>query len=238
VVTGGSEGIGRAWALALAERGTRVWIVGRRPGPLQDAAELRPDRLHPFAGDAADPAAMARLAALIEQSAPALDLLVTAAAILGPLGTLEEVDPAAVAEVLRVNVLGTLVPARALLPLLRRSPDGNLVTLSSGVGRKGRARWGAYAASKFGVEGLVQCWADEERGRVRVHALNPGPTRTAMRAAAAPQEDPLTIPTPEDLVPSLFSLLSVEARAAGVSGGTYDCRGWIGATGGSGSPSR
>ncbi len=227
VVTGGSEGIGRSWALALADHGAVVWIVARRAGPLEEVAALRPGRIHSFAGDVADSGAMEALRAVLTGGPGVVDVLVNNAAMLGPIVPLREMDPVAAAEVLRVNVMGTLIPTRALLPLLRASADGNVVNLSSGVGRKGRARWGAYAASKFAVEGLTQCWADEERGTVRVNALNPGPTRTTMRAAAAPEEDPTTVPAPDELFPALGSLLSPEARAAEVTGGSFDCRGWI-----------
>jgi NAD(P)-dependent dehydrogenase (short-subunit alcohol dehydrogenase family) len=101
-----------------------------------------------------------------------------------------------------------------------------VVFISSSVGRRGRAEWGGYAVSKFGVEGLTQAWADELKGEnVRVNAVNPGGTRTQMRAAGYPQEDPLTLPTPEEIAPVFIWLARADTQ---ITGESLDARDWIG----------
>lgn len=225
VITGGGTGLGRAFTLALAQRGATVWITGRRREPLQETAALHP-AVRTFEGDVAEPGSMAALAAALDGP---VHILVNNAAILGPVADLAGTARAAFDQVMRINVSGVFAATQALLPsLLAAAPGANVVNLSSGVGRTGRAGWGAYAASKFAVEGLTQVWADELRGRgVAVNALNPGATRTSMRAAAKPDEDPSVLPTPEDVVPSLLWLLSPEAWAMGLSGVSIDARDYM-----------
>jgi NAD(P)-dependent dehydrogenase (short-subunit alcohol dehydrogenase family) len=104
--------------------------------------------------------------------------------------------------------------------------EGSIVNVSSGVGRAGKARWGAYAASKFGVEGFTQVLADELKDlNIRANAVNPGGTRTEMRAQAYPEEDPLTLPTPEEITDVFVYLASPES--AGVTGKSFDARDWL-----------
>jgi NAD(P)-dependent dehydrogenase (short-subunit alcohol dehydrogenase family) len=229
VVTGGGTGIGRAFAVALAQRGMEVWIVGRRIAPLHDALEALGGGGHARACDVTKAEDVAALAAEVGAEAGRLHLLINNAAILGPVATLEHTPADAFAEVMDVNVDGVFRVTQALLPLLRLgAPGAQIVNLSSGVGRQGRARWGGYAASKFAVEGLTQVWADELQGTgIAVNAINPGGTRTSMRAAAVPDEDPGTLPSPDDVVPSLLWLLSPEAAAMGVSGVSIDARDWM-----------
>jgi NAD(P)-dependent dehydrogenase (short-subunit alcohol dehydrogenase family) len=104
--------------------------------------------------------------------------------------------------------------------------SGSIINVSSGVGRIGRACWGAYAASKFGVEGLTQVLADELREfGIRANSVNPGPTRTEMRALAYPEEDPLTLPTPDHVAPVFVYLASDDSAA--VTGQSFDARDWL-----------
>jgi len=227
VVTGGGSGLGRAFALALVDAGARVWIVGRRSLALEETASLRSGQMHTFVGDVADTGAMESLAATVSAATGGeLSVLVNNAGVLGPRAPLTDYPQAEFEEVFRVNVFGVSIVTRALLPLLRKAaPGSTIVSLSSGVGRMGRAQWGAYAGSKFAVEGLTQVWADELRDAgVAVHALNPGATRTAMRAEAKPDEDPLTLPAPADIVPSLLYLLSAEASGPERTGQSVDAR--------------
>lgn len=224
VVTGGGTGIGAALAGALADHGATVWLVGRREEPLRATAAAIGAAARVYVGDITDPDSMAGLADAVAGEFDALHTLVNNASILGPRRLLEEVTPDEFARVLHINGYGTFVATRALLPLLKvASPEANVVTLSSSVGRQGRATWGPYAASKFVQECLSQTWAEElaEHG-VRCNALNPGGTRTAMRAEAKPEEDPLTLPTPDSIVPSLLYLLSPDAR--GITGRSLDSR--------------
>lgn len=226
VVTGGGTGIGEAFAGELARRGHEVWLVGRRAAPLAAAAaaiQAAGGAARAWPGDVVDRAAMDRLAREL-RGGPPLRVLVNNAAILGPVATLAETHPDAFSPVLRVNVEGVFHCTQALLPLLLAAgPGAQVINLSSGVGRQGRAGWGAYAASKFAVEGLTQVWADELGPRgLRVNAFNPGGTRTSMRAAAKPKEDPRTLPTPQDLLPALRALLD-----GTLNGASIDARDWI-----------
>jgi NAD(P)-dependent dehydrogenase (short-subunit alcohol dehydrogenase family) len=122
---------------------------------------------------------------------------------------------------MHVNVTAMFALTQTLLPLLRAAADASIICTSSSVGRQGRGFWGAYAVSKFAIEGFVQVLADEiGQTSVRVNSLNPGRTRTAMRRQAFPAEDPTTLPAPETVVASFLALLS--AAASGVSGQAFD----------------
>lgn len=240
LVTGGGTGIGRAVALALAARGADVWITGRRAVPLEACAAQHTGNGADRGGmggsvrwrvlDATDPGATEALAEEIGSDQGSLHILVNNAAILGPTGPLSDIDPSEVKAVWDINIHGLYSTTAIMLPLLRAaSKEGqagaSVINLSSGVGRQGRAGWGPYAASKFAVEGLTQCWADELASEgIAVNALNPGATATTMRAAAKPDEDPATLPRPEDVVPAFLFLLSSEAAEQGVSGLSIDAR--------------
>jgi NAD(P)-dependent dehydrogenase (short-subunit alcohol dehydrogenase family) len=141
-----------------------------------------------------------------------LDVLVHNAAILGPRLPIAEYPLDAWREVLEVNVTGVFLVTRSALLLLRRAGGGSIIHLSSGVGRRGRARWGAYAVSKGAIEILTQILAEELAPEgIRVNAVNPGPTRTRMRAQAYPEEDPLSLPTPEEITSIFVYLASDES---------------------------
>ena len=229
LITGGSAGIGRAIALAFAARGAEVWITGRRREPLEETAALGEGRIHWRALDVTDLAANTALADSISSSSGSLDILINNAAILGPMGSLEHTDLDEVRAVWDVNIHGVYVTTKVMLPLMRRAgPGACVINLSSGVGRQGRAEWGPYAASKFALEGLTQCWADELKDQgVSVFALNPGATATTMRATAKPQEDPKTLPQPADLLPAFLYLLSEQAREKEVPGASIDARDFL-----------
>jgi NAD(P)-dependent dehydrogenase (short-subunit alcohol dehydrogenase family) len=137
------------------------------------------------------------------------------AAILGSRTPVELYDPEIWNKVMHVNATAPFLLSRAMIPLLRKSPDASVIFTSSGVGRKAKAYWGAYAVSKFAVEGLSQLMADElddERNNVRVNSLNPGATRTSMRSLAYPAEDPKQNPTPEELMPVYLYLMGADSR--------------------------
>jgi NAD(P)-dependent dehydrogenase (short-subunit alcohol dehydrogenase family) len=155
-----------------------------------------------------------------------LDVLIHSAGILGPRTPLATYSEQAWNEVLRINLTAPFLITQALLPALRKGASPTVIFISSGVGRKGRAGWGAYAVSKFGVEGISQVWAEElQEAGIRVNAVNPGGTRTQMRAAAYPQEDPLTLPTPEEIAPVFIWLARPDTR---ITGETLEARKWIG----------
>ena len=227
VVTGGGSGIGAACAAALSDCGALVFLVGRRPAPLRAVARRLGGESRVFPADIADASAMEHLAQAIRADGhSAVHTLVNNAAVLGPHTTLHGITTAEYAEVMRINSTGTFAVTKALLPLLAAAqPEANVVNLTSSVGRHGRASWGPYSASKFAVESLTQTWAEElASDGIRVNALNPGGTRTAMRAEAMPQEDPATVPSPDQIVPSLLFFLSPQGRDAKITGRSLNSR--------------
>ncbi|NRH43269.1 YciK family oxidoreductase [Pseudomonas sp. MS15a(2019)] len=218
LVTGANRGIGAALAKGCAALGAKVILQGR------DAAALDAVCQEIQAGggqtealvldlEQADAAAYAAVAERLQRSHGRLDGLVHNAGLLGPRVPLEETSAAALARVLQVNVQAGFALTQALLPLLRAADAASVIFTSSSVGRKGRASWGAYSVSKFATEGLMQVWAEElgEAG-IRVNSVNPGGTRTAMRAAAYPEEDPARVPAAEAILPVYLYLLGPASR--------------------------
>jgi len=218
VVTGAGDGIGRAVSLALAAHGATVVLLGRTVKKLESTYDAIEAAGGPtpasFRGDllGASPDHALKLAESLEQEFGRLDGVLHNASVLGSMTPIAHYDPETWLEVMQVNVNATFLLTRTLLPLLERVPDARVVFTSSGVGRAGRAYWGAYAVSKFATEGLMQVLADETEndGRVRVMSINPGRTRTRMRAAAYPAEDPNTLRRPEDIAPAYVYVFGPE----------------------------
>ena len=229
LITGGSRGIGRAIAGAYARAGAKVFICGRNDKSLRAAlSEIRDDggEIDGLAGDvgALDDAQLIVSAAV--QRYGTIHVLVNNASILGPRETIANYPPPAWREVLRVNLTGIFLMARAVLPIMSGRGSGSIINVTSGVGRRGKARWGAYAVSKAGLEAFTQVLADEvSHTGIRVNSVNPAATRTEMRARAYPSEDPLTLPTPEAILP-IFLYLASDA-SAGVSGQSLEARDWL-----------
>ena len=153
-----------------------------------------------------------------------LDGLVHNAAVLGPRTLLDQVKAESWLQVMQVNVNAPFLLTKAMMPLLRAAADASVVMLSSSVGRKGRAYWGAYAVSKFATEGLMQVLADEVDGiaNVRANSVNPGATRTDMRAQAYPGENPANNPLPEAIMPIYLYLMGPDST--GVNGQAFDAQ--------------
>lgn len=230
LVTGASDGIGQALALALARQGATVALLGRTQRKLArtydqiiDAGGPKPALL-PFNLETAAAPEYDALAEAMEREFGRLDGLAHVAGILGDLSPIDQYDVPTWCRVLHVNLTAAFIVTRALLPLLRRSEDASVVFTSSTVGRRGRAYWGAYAASKFGVEGLMQVLAHELAGttRIRANSVNPGPTRTAMRRQAYPAEDAGKLPEPSDVLSPFLFLLG--PASTGVNGQALDSR--------------
>lgn len=229
LVTGAGDGIGRAVAIECARRGATVVLVGRTQHKLEscyDAIEAsggpRPAIL-PLDLMATTVDEYAGVAASLLKEYGRLDGLAHVAGVLGVRTPLEQYDAKVWTQVLAVNLTAPFLLTQALLPVLRLSRDPAVVFTSSSVGRTGRAFWGAYAVSKFGVEGLMQCWADELSALsrpIRMNSLNPGPTRTAMRLEAYPGEDRDKLRTPEQVAPAFIYLLG--ADSTGTTGRTFD----------------
>ena len=230
LITGATRGIGRALSLRCAELGAQVIALGRREAALQGLYEEL------AASGPAEPALVQldllsaqgpdyqALIDQVEQRYGRLDGLLHNAGLLGDMAPIEHYDVGTWQQVMHVNVTAAFVLTRCLLPLLKQSPDGSLIFTSSGVGRQGRAFWGAYAVSKFALEGLMQVLADEleNTANLRVNCINPGGVRTDMRRAAFPGEDPNTLPPPEAVLAPYLYLLGPAGR--GVSGQSIDCQ--------------
>jgi len=201
LITGGGQGIGRAAALAFAKEGARIAICGRNAENLGAvAAELRAlgAKVVAESCDVTNEGQVADFVAAVLKEFDLIDVLINNAGVLGPLGPLVKASAADWQATIAANLTGPFLVTREVLrsSMLKRA-RGVVINVSSGAGRRGTAGWGPYAASKFGLEGMTQVWADETRETgIRFYTLSPGPTATAMRAAAAPGEDPKTIKTP------------------------------------------
>ncbi|RMH48013.1 MAG: YciK family oxidoreductase [Gammaproteobacteria bacterium] len=233
LVTGASRGIGRAVALACAQHGATVILHGRDEAKLNDVydqiedAGLPQPALAPLDLKTADQMACDHLANVIGEEFGKLDGVVHNAAILGTMSPIELYETNIWHEVIQVNVNSVFMLTKSLMPLLKASNDGRILLTSSGVGRIGRAYWGAYAVSKFAIEGLTQVLAGEidEYGMAAI-AVNPGATRTTMRASAFPGENPATLPTPEAIAPAYVYLLGPDGQK--YNGQSLDARRLVG----------
>lgn len=229
LVTGGSRGIGKAVAAAYARAGARVFICARNRARLERAAqEIRNagGEVDFLAGDIGKSEEGKKIVRAARDHYGAIHILVNNASILGPRTSIVRYPVAAWKEVMRINLTALFVMTREVLRTMLPNRQGSIINVSSGVGRIGRAEWGAYSVSKFGVEGFTQVVAEEVReAGVRVNAVNPGGTRTDMRAEAYPGEDPLTLPTPEEITGVFLYLASDES--SGVSGKSFDAREWL-----------
>ncbi|MCH1918647.1 YciK family oxidoreductase [Shewanella sp. A3A] len=214
LITGAGDGIGKQAALSYAAHGATVVLLGRTEQKLiQVYDEI-------VANGGATPAIItldlqtattaqyAELARLVTQEFGRLDGLLHNASLLGSLGLIEQMDIDSLETVLKVNVTAQAALTQTVMPLLRTAPSASIIFTSSSVGRKGRAYWGAYAISKFATEGMMQTLADELEGsNIRTNSINPGGTRTSMRASAYPAEDPMTLKTPADIMPVYLYLM-------------------------------
>ena len=212
LVTGASKGIGAATALALGQAGAHVILTARDVKGLEAVEEA----IHQAGGsatiapvDLTEPDGVARLATAIRSRWDKLDILVIAAAMLPQLSGVADIDQPSFNKALTVNVLATQSLIAHFDSLLRRSADARVIGLTSTVATAPRAYWGAYGATKAAFEQLLDCYAQEVRAvsRIRVAIVNPGATRTAMRARAYPGEDPLTVKLPEVVAARLVALL-------------------------------
>jgi NAD(P)-dependent dehydrogenase (short-subunit alcohol dehydrogenase family) len=213
LVTGASRGIGAATAQALAAAGAHVILTARTSGGLEEVE----DRIHANGGkatiaplDLTEPESIGRLATAIAGRWDALDMLVLNAAMLGTLGPVPHIDAKEFANVFTLNVSAQQAMLAAFDPILRRSASARVIGLTSGVGAAPRAFWGAYGASKAAFEALLGSYAEENRniGRVKVAIIDPGATRTQMRARAYPGEDTATLKGPDIVADRIVALVS------------------------------
>ena len=227
LITGGSKGIGEAIARAYVREGAQVFICGRTRAEIdRTVSEIRADGK--IAGTVGDVGKLEDAGRIVREAVDefgGIDVLVNNASLLGPRVSIASYPPEVWEEVLRVNLTGLFFVTQPVLQMMIPRRQGSIINLSSGVGRVGKARWGAYAPSKFGVEGFTQMVAEEVREfGIRANTVNPGATRTQMRAAAYPDEDPAKLPTP-DQITEIFIYLASD-QSAGVTGQSLDAREW------------
>ncbi len=218
LISGASQGLGRALALAYAKEGARVVINARSEESIRPVAgevEASGAEVLALAADVSKSADVQRLVDAATQRFDRIDVLVNNAGVLGPRVAIAEYPEDEWRRVIDANLTGPFLVSKAVVPHMPEG--GSIVNVVSGVSVEGRAKWGAYSVSKFGVEGLTQILASEleERG-IRVNAVDPGGMRTEMRAAAYPEEDPMTRITPEENTGVFLYLASDESK--GVTG--------------------
>ncbi|MGO3665884.1 MAG: YciK family oxidoreductase [Psychrobacter sp.] len=216
LVTGAGDGIGRVAALTYARYGATVLLLGRTSSKL----EYVYDEIESFGGkqpamlpmnlEGATYAEMQQLEGLIDKEIGQLDGVLHNAGLLGQLTPLEMYDVDTFAQVMKVNFTSTFMLTQALLPLLKDANNGSIVFTSSTVGTHPRAFWGAYALSKQAVEGMSDIFTQETQNttNLRFNCINPGGTRTNMRAHAYPGENTMSLKTPEDIMAGYVCLMS------------------------------
>jgi NAD(P)-dependent dehydrogenase (short-subunit alcohol dehydrogenase family) len=230
LITGATRGIGKAVAAAYLREGARVFICARNQQEVAATVrELRYDntdaQVDGCAGDVGKENDVCQIVDAVIERFQTIDTLVNNASLLGPRVALVDYPFGQWEDVIRVNLHGVFLLSQQVVKRMIARRHGSIINVSSGVGRVGRARWGAYAVSKFGLEGLTQVLADEVKEfGIRVNSVNPGPTRTEMRAEAYPEEDPLTLPTPEQITPIFVHLASAQSET--VTGQMLEAQDW------------
>lgn len=213
LVTGASRGIGAATAEALAAAGAHVILVARTSSALEEVEE----RIHDAGGtatiaplDLTDGESIGKLAGAVVGRWEKLDLLVLNAAMLGSLSPVQDIDPKEYSRILSLNLLANQAMIAAFDPLLKKAEKADVVVLTSSVGGDPRAFWGAYGSSKAALETLLGAYADETAytGRIKVHIVDPGATRTRMRALAFPGEEPESVKPPEVVAAAILERLA------------------------------
>ena len=216
LVTGASRGIGAATAVTLAAAGAHVILVARAAAALEEVE----DRIHAAGGtatiaplDLTDGESIGKLAGAVAERWGKLDALILNAAMLGTLTPVQDIDPKEFSRLLSLNLLANQALIAAFDPLMRKADRADVIMLTSSVGAEPRAFWGGYGSSKAALEALLGAYADEtaHSGRIRVHIVDPGATRTQMRARAFPGEDPETLKGPEVVADAILARLSAES---------------------------
>lgn len=220
LVTGAGDGIGKQAALSFAEHGAQVLLLGRTVKKLEqtydeimEAGGAEP-AIIPLDMMGASKQNYVDMAETIEGQYGRLDGVLQNAGLLGVLSQFDQIEEDTFDEIMQVNVKAQFLMTQALLPVIRKSEMGRIIFTSSTVGHDGRALWGTYSISKFATEGMMQILADElSNTTIRVNAINPGATRTTMRASAYPAEDSMLLKTPLEIMPLYLYLMSEQSQA-------------------------
>ncbi|PSW07364.1 YciK family oxidoreductase [Photobacterium lipolyticum] len=219
LVTGAGEGIGREAAISYAAHGATVILLGRTVAKLEavydeiEAQGYARPAIIPLDLQGATKQHYIDMVETIEEQFGRLDGVLHNAGLLGVLSPFDQLGEDTFDEVMQVNVKAQFLLSQAVMPLVKKAEDGRIVFTSSTVGHEGRAFWGAYSISKFATEGMMQVLADElSNSNVRVNAINPGGTRTGMRAKAFPAEDASQLKTPKDIMPLYLYLMGPESK--------------------------
>jgi NAD(P)-dependent dehydrogenase (short-subunit alcohol dehydrogenase family) len=215
LVTGASRGIGAATAEALAKAGAHVILIARTSTALEQVE----DRIHAAGGtatiaplDLVEGESIGKLAVAVAERWGQLDILVLNAAMLGSLSPVQDIDPKEYSRLLSLNLLANQAMIAAFDPLIKRAERADIAVLTSSVGREPRAFWGAYGSSKAALETLLGAYADETEytGRIRVHIVDPGATRTRMRALAFPGEEPESVKPPKVVAEAIVERITAD----------------------------
>jgi len=218
LITGAGAGIGRAASIEFAKYGATVILLGKTVKKLEKVydeivhAGYPTPAIVPLDMRGATEQNYIDMADTISEQFGHLDGLLHNASELGALSPFEHIDLTSLETILKVNVTAQAIMTKSLLPIMRKAEQASIIFTSSSVGRKGRAYWGPYAFSKFATEGMMQVLADEcDNSSVRVNSINPGATRTEMRAKAYPAEDPQTLKTAAQIMPTYLFLMGNES---------------------------
>lgn len=229
-VTGAGDGIGKVAAKTFAAHGATVILMGRTTAKLEMVYDEIEQAGHPQAAifpinlEGAVEKDYNDMADTMDQEFGRLDGILHNAALLGPQSPLSNYAIDTWMSLMQVNVNAAFMMTKALMPLLERAPSASVVFTGSSVGLTGRAYWGAYAVSKAAVENMMQIFADECEGvnEVRFNSLNPGATRTNMRAAAYPAENPGGLKSPADIMAPYLYLMGDDSQD--ISGQQFDAQ--------------
>ncbi|MGR5119273.1 YciK family oxidoreductase [Vibrio astriarenae] len=220
LVTGAGAGIGKQAAISYAQHGATVILLGRTVKKLEqtydeiESAGYPKPAIVPLDMMGASKQNYLDMVDTIEGQFGKLDGVLHNAGALGVISPFDQIEEKIFDEVMQVNVKATFIMTQALIPLLKKSNDARIIFTSSTVGHQGRAFWGAYSISKFATEGMMQILADEfSDSPIRVNAINPGGTRTSMRASAFPAEDADLLKTPLDIIPLYLYLMAPEGQS-------------------------
>jgi NAD(P)-dependent dehydrogenase (short-subunit alcohol dehydrogenase family) len=229
LISGAGTGLGQAAAKTFAAYGATVVLLGRTESHLEETYDAIEANGNPqpaiitFDLETAESDRYYALGETLFNEFGRLDGLLHNAAQLALLSRIDDYDPETWHKVLQVNLSAPFMLTQACLPLLRRSDDASILFTSDRVGRKGKAYWGAYGVSKFGLEGLMQTLADElEDSNIRVNSINPGPVRSRIRALAYPGENPESMPEPDSVMSSYLYLMGPDS--AGITGEAFDAQ--------------